>query len=208
VVGNSFQTGLPGIYTVTATSSQGCTARDTFNLDFANRITINAIASDTVLTCDETIELNVTGADSYFWQPATGLNDQNSNNPVVEGIRNSILYVVTGTKGNCTAIDSVNIAFEACSDIYIPNAFSPNGDGVNDIFRVLGSNIKEFNLRIYNRWGTLLFETGQVDAGWDGKYNEKDVTAGVYVWLLDAKDTNGKVLNFNGNFSGNFSLFR
>jgi len=208
VVGNSFQTGLPGIYTVTATSSQGCTARDTFNLDFANRITIKAIASDTVLTCDEAIELNVTGADSYFWQPATGLNDQNSNNPVVEGIRNSILYVVTGTKGNCTAIDSVNIAFEACSDIYIPNAFSPNGDGVNDIFRVLGSNIKEFNLRIYNRWGTLLFETGQVDAGWDGKYNEKDVTAGVYVWLLDAKDTNGKVLNFNGNFSGNFSLFR
>ncbi len=208
VVGNSFQTVLPGIYTVTATSQQGCTAIDTFNLDFANRITINILASDTVLTCDQSIELNVSGADSYFWEPATGLSDQNSSKPIIEGITNSILFIVTGKKGNCSAVDSVNIEFEACSDIYIPNAFSPNGDGVNDIFRVLGSNIKEFNFKIYNRWGALLFESGQIDIGWDGKYNDKDVTAGVYVWLLDAKDADGKILNFNGNFSGNFSLFR
>jgi gliding motility-associated-like protein len=206
--GNNLLTNVPGTYSVIASNALGCTATASYNLSYTNQILIHASASDTTFTCDETIELYVTGADTYLWEPSIGLNDSTIYNPIVNGLTSFIIYTVTGTKGNCSAVDSVKIAYEACSSIFIPNAFSPNNDGANDIFRVLGSNIFEFNLKIYNRWGELVFESNKIDEGWDGKYKGKDVTNGVYVWLLDAKDANGKMINFNNKFSGNLNLFR
>jgi gliding motility-associated-like protein len=208
IIGNSILTNVPGTYSVTASNAFGCTATASYNLIYTNKILINAIASDTILTCDETIQLNVTGADTYLWEPSIGLNDAAINNPIVNGLTDFIVYTVKGTKGNCIAVDSIKIGYEACTNIFIPNAFSPNNDGANDVFRVLGGNIFDFNLKIYNRWGELVFESNKIDEGWDGKYKGKDVTAGVYVWLLDAKDTKGKMINYDSQISGNLNLFR
>ena len=207
-IGNDIQITQSGNYSVTATSQQGCTATSFYNLNFTNSITVQAVATDSILTCNETIELNVTGADYYLWQPASGLNDPNISNPIISGLTDSILYIVTGSKGNCTASDSIKIFYQECSDIFIPNAFSPNNDGKNDVFRILGNNIFDFKLSVYNRWGELVFESNKIDEGWDGKYKGKDVSAGVYVWVLDAKDANGKVINYHNKFSGNLNLFR
>jgi gliding motility-associated-like protein len=206
--GNSLQTNIPGNYTVVASNALGCTATASYNLIYSNQISIKAGASDTTLICDETIQLNVSGADAYIWEPATGLNDATVENPTVSGLTDFIIYTVTGKKGNCIAVDSIKIGYEACSSIFIPNAFSPNNDGANDVFRVLGNNIFDFNLKIYNRWGAIIFETNQVETGWDGKYNGKEVSSGVYVWVLNAKDANGRLINYNNKFSGNLTLFR
>jgi gliding motility-associated-like protein len=69
--------------------------------------------------------------------------------------------------------------------VYVPNAFSPNGDGQNDEFFIYGSGIKEFTLRIYDRWGSLVFESSSLNQGWKGTVNGKEAEQGVYVWTLN-----------------------
>ena len=75
--------------------------------------------------------------------------------------------------------------------MYIPNAFSPNGDGRNDYFiprELLSSGIKEFSIKIFNRWGELIFKTNSVDGrGWDGSYGGKKQPLGVYIYMIDVQ---------------------
>ncbi|MFN3875768.1 MAG: gliding motility-associated C-terminal domain-containing protein, partial [Flavobacteriales bacterium] len=68
--------------------------------------------------------------------------------------------------------------------IFIPNSFTPNGDGVNDVFLPLGKSIAAMHLMVYNRWGELLFESDHPDVGWDGTYRSEPVESEVYVWRL------------------------
>ena len=80
------------------------------------------------------------------------------------------------------------------SVLLMPNAFSPNGDGINDIYKPKEGyqNIKEFHAYIYNRWGQKLFEWSNPATGWDGTYNGKPVKEGVYFCLVKAKGADGK----------------
>jgi gliding motility-associated-like protein len=66
----------------------------------------------------------------------------------------------------------------------VPNAFTPNGDGINDVFRVEGEGITELQLSIFNRWGELIFDGEELERGWDGDYHEIHVQDGVYVWKV------------------------
>ena len=82
----------------------------------------------------------------------------------------------------------------------VPGAFSPNGDGHNDNLSLLVRGI--FNLNyfyIYNRWGNLVFQTGNITQGWDGKYNSKEQEVGVYVYVLSGTDYVGNPINRQGN---------
>lgn len=102
-----------------------------------------------------------------------------------------VLYYVTTTNG-CTDTASIEITIEPAVGIYVPNAFTPDGDGVNDNFYVKTSEILDegFSLQIFNRWGELLFETDQKDSYWDGsaKGFAETVQEGVYVWHVSAID--------------------
>jgi gliding motility-associated-like protein len=85
----------------------------------------------------------------------------------------------------------------------IPNAFSPNGDGLNDYFiprEILSSGVKTFRMNIYNRWGENIFTTEQIDGrGWDGKFNGKLQNMGVYVYLIDVEFINKVKKTYKGN---------
>ena len=83
------------------------------------------------------------------------------------------------------------------STLLMPNAFSPNGDGINDIYKPKDGyqNIEEFHAYIYNRWGQKLFEWSDPSTGWDGTYNGKPVKDGVYFCLVKAKGADGKTYN-------------
>ena len=87
-------------------------------------------------------------------------------------------------EGGCESVQTQTICIELANDIVIPNAFSPNGDLMNDIFRAVGVNISSFNMQIYNRWGLLLYETNDILQGWDGRYNDKDMEVGTYVYQI------------------------
>jgi gliding motility-associated-like protein len=90
----------------------------------------------------------------------------------------------------------------------VPNAFSPNGDGVNDAFRVFGEDILSLDLRIYDRWGTLLFQTNDPSQGWDGRYKGEALNSGVFLWkaAIEGYRRNGK--KFTEVLSGDVTLVK
>ncbi len=85
--------------------------------------------------------------------------------------------------------------------IYIPNTFTPNGDGLNDTFGVAGEAILEFNMKIFNRWGQLIYETSNANERWDGTYLGQKVPMGTYVYKVTASSPNGARQNKEGNIN-------
>ena len=100
----------------------------------------------------------------------------------------------------CTAETTADIPF-VCDIADLPTAFSPNGDGKNDILYVRGSNMQELYLRIYNRWGQLVFETHDVNTGWDGKYHSEDAPIEAYAYVLSVIFKSGEAFQKQGNIT-------
>ena len=88
------------------------------------------------------------------------------------------------------------------STIYVPNVFTPNGDGVNDVYFLMSTNITSFNLNIFNRWGQLIFNSNHPSKGWDGSYGGKEVPDGVYIYIIDAKGIDDVIYKKTGHEIG------
>ncbi|MEX2588616.1 MAG: gliding motility-associated C-terminal domain-containing protein, partial [Chitinophagales bacterium] len=84
----------------------------------------------------------------------------------------------------CDSIVLTKIEVLKESVVFVPNAFTPNGDGINDLFKVYGTRIESMRLQIFNRWGEMIFETNEIDKGWDGTYKGEKLPAGLYVYIL------------------------
>jgi gliding motility-associated-like protein len=100
-----------------------------------------------------------------------------------------VTYTVTGFVDvndslTCQDSDTIRVLLQEVN-VYIPNAFTPNGDGRNDVFLIYGWGFKNFSLKIYDRWGEKLFETTNPNVGWDGTYRGKALNPGVYVYHAD-----------------------
>jgi gliding motility-associated-like protein len=94
------------------------------------------------------------------------------------------------SQGACVRIDSIEITGnEEEGLLFIPNAFTPNGNGNNDVFLAYGQGITSFHMRIFNRWGELLFETSDMNNGWDGRYKGQIVQTDTYVYTIDYETT-------------------
>lgn len=141
-----------------------------------------------------------------LWTPTNALSCSNCIDPVVS-TRENITYTVTATNGgNCTSEDKVNILM-ICgnANVFIPNTFSPNGDGANDVFYPRGvgvSHIKSF--RVFNRWGQVVFQKMNFSAndpsmGWDGQLNGGIVQSDVYVYILEVICVSNEIMSFKGN---------
>ena len=101
-------------------------------------------------------------------------------------------YIVSVADSNgCKAVDSVEIKIHSCDNtlLFIPDAFTPNNDGTNDLFYAKGNKIKEFHISIFNRWGELIFESNDMNKYWDGTKNGKPAQEGVFVYSIKAKST-------------------
>jgi gliding motility-associated-like protein len=97
--------------------------------------------------------------------------------------------------------DTITVYVEDCftDKIYVPNIFSPNGDGNNDILFVRSEYIESLNFKVYNRWGEMVFEGKEINEGWNGEYKGKRCDPSVFVWYLEAVMTNGSVVKLSGN---------
>jgi gliding motility-associated-like protein len=171
-----------------AESANGCKT-DTINRT-VNIYSTNAFAgNDTVVTTNEPIQLRGTGGVLYRWSPATGLNNPDIANPVAI-IQNDTRYVLTAyTPLGCATTDTVYLKALKGPAIYVPNAFTPNGDGRNDKFRFIPVGMKEiYYFRIFNRYGQLMYQSKTMQPGWDGTVNGKPAPAGSYVWMVSGKD--------------------
>ena len=140
-------------------------------------------------------------ADAYQWSPGKWLSDSATRSPVATPLNDIVYRLRASNTEGCIGEDSVVIKVIQYNDIYIPTAFTPDNNGRNDILRPhfgVKYELKEFS--IFNRWGTLVFTTRQRGIGWDGKYKGSLQDAGVYVWLLKASDTDGKIIERKGSF--------
>jgi len=156
---------------------------------------------DTTIAPGESVQLFARGGDSYKWTPITRLSNDTIADPLATPSE-SIMYIVEGTtdSNGCTSVDTVFIEVDDSNEIFIPEMFSPNGDGVNDILLV-NSRIKltKIEFKIYNRWGKLIFVTTDPDnIGWNGKYKEEDQDMDTYIYDLKAETLNGKEISRSG----------
>ncbi len=103
-----------------------------------------------------------------------------------------------------------NLAADQCK-LYVPNAFSPNGDGVNDLFAPSSNcGFQEFEMRIFDRWGTLLFQSKDAKRGWNGKYKNSEVASTAYVYYIRYRSVpiDTSIQTFTEVMTGNFALLR
>jgi gliding motility-associated-like protein len=136
----------------------------------------------------------------YWWYDESGnLIDSSGYTTVSPAITTTYKLVVKDFKFEET-VDYVTVYVEDCAT-FVPNIFSPNGDGNNDVLYVLSNYIQSMQFVVYNRWGEKVFETKNINEGWNGKYNGEACSPGVFVWYLEAALINGDVIKRKGNVS-------
>lgn len=143
------------------------------------------------------VELDVSvegqGIYEYNWSPNTGISCITCSNPIVtpQG-SDAYTVIVTDIDTGCTTEETVEFnILDSCPEdlIAVPNIFTPNGDGVNDRIEIfLSSTLNDeiYSYRIFNRWGTMVYETTDRSEGWDGTFKGRDMPAGVYIYLIEA----------------------
>lgn len=141
--------------------------------------------------------------DQYTWSPAVGLNSYTIANPLFNYTRTTEYLISIRPVTGCSVVDTllVNViqAITNPSDVFIPKAFSPNGDGNNDKLTPLLYRIKEFKyFRIYNRWGQLVFETSTAGEGWDGTFKGMRSGPDVFTWTTEATGVDGRTHSKRG----------
>jgi gliding motility-associated-like protein len=148
------------------------------------------LTPDTIIAARSSIRLSplISGdIHTYQWSPATGLNDPASPDPVALPVSSTLYTLKVVSQDGCRASASEDV--HVFYDLLMPGAFTPNGDGRNDLFRVPPSvPVTIVRFFVYNRWGVRIFATTSSGEGWDGSWNGKPQPAGVYVWMIEYAD--------------------
>jgi gliding motility-associated-like protein len=190
-----------GTYTITVTDNYGCIQTQTVTVNQPPPVAADAGISVTILQ-GQTTALNGSGGVTYNWSPAAGLSCAGCQNPNASPtVTTTYMLAVTDANG-CTTFDSVTVFVDAdCGDIFLPNAFSPNGDEQNDVLYVRGNCIKYLDFQVYNRWGEKVFETMDPAIGWDGMWRGVACENGVFTYMLQVTFLNGTQIEKRGNVS-------
>lgn len=188
-------------YTLTVTDTLGCPKPVSKTILVGVIPPVPAFAgNDTIITTGQRFQLHASGANTYAWTPVTGLSDPDVSDPIVTWTRDITYQVkVTEEPEGCFALDTIHIRYITGPEIYVPSAFTPNGDGMNDLFRPIPVGIRKMDFfRVYDRWGRLMFETTRYMEGWDGRAKGKQAPAGGYVWMARGEDFNGRTVMRKG----------
>jgi gliding motility-associated-like protein len=157
--------------------------------------------SDTIIRFGQCITLTGYGAKSYIWRPDYKLSSSTTVPNVTVCPQVNTQYILEGYNSKeCHSSDTINVIVVAdCGEMYVPNAFSPNGDGANDILYVRGQCLETLTFMVFNRWGQKVFETTDKNIGWDGTFKGDLMNSGVFVYRLEGKDYDGKGYSMKGN---------
>ncbi|MFM2358026.1 MAG: hypothetical protein RLY16_18, partial [Bacteroidota bacterium] len=175
-----------------------------------NNPTVNA-GADKTINLGTTVDLDpIVSADvvEVNWSPTDNLSRNGYFGITVRPTQNTEYTVEAKNAAGCAAKDKVVISVGCdAKNIFIPNTFSPNGDGINDIFYVRGVGLQKIrNIRIFNRWGELVFSKDGVSAndpafGWDGRFKGHMMSTDVFIYMVDVVCGNGTVFSYTGNLS-------
>ena len=195
------QYNTPGNYNVslTVTTQNGCNTTLVKPTEVV--MPFASAGPDTIVVAGQPHKMEGMGSGSgtYSWSPATHLNNATVANPVARLQQDQIFILTTTSAGGCVATDDVFIKVVTDFDVYVPSAFTPNGNGNNDLLIPYPVGIKQLNyFKVYNRYGQEIYSTKQFGNGWDGKINGKLQPVGTYVWVLQAINVLGQIINKNG----------
>ena len=155
--------------------------------------------NDTTIKYGQRFQLLASGAKLYNWSPVSSLNNPNISYPVAQPTEDT-KYVVGGIGSNgCRAFDTLYVMVDKRDNLLVPTAFSPNGDGKNDVFKVSNltfQRIMEF--RVFNRWGQEIFNSN-TNAGWDGTWQGEPQDIGNYTYLIRVNSPDGSVETYKGD---------
>lgn len=157
---------------------------------------------DTTIWRDTYADLHgTTNADSSFWYPSTWLENASDINTTASPQQTTWYYFFAIDQYGCVNKDSVLVTVIPHTELVIPTGFSPNGDGMNDEFRILRSlNIEKLiTFDVFDRWGEKVFSTDNIDLGWDGTRDGKPSPVGVYAWMVIAQTKDGQEITRKGN---------
>lgn len=196
----SFYDLAAGVYQLVATDGQGCHLDTSVTIDAPLPVTVGINPMDTTLDLGSSITLNLLvdnpggqPISTYAWSPSAGLTCIDCPAPIATPYQRQDYTVVVTYGKNCTATASATVRVNHGPDTYIPNAFTPNGDGTNDEFTVYGSGLKTVTMRIFNRWGEKVFDSGDNQwASWDGTYKGVLQPPAVYTYVVELTYLDGQ----------------
>jgi gliding motility-associated-like protein len=192
-------------YQLTVTDANGCSsvqpAMVTVNVTPPAKV---FAGNDTAIMANHPFQLyaadvNNSGFTNFSWSPAAGLNNPYVNNPIVSIDQPATYTVTASTPAGCQNTDNISIKVYPGPEIYVPNAFTPNGDGRNDVLKAIPVGIKEFRyFAVYNRWGQRVFYTTRPDEGWNGMLNADSQNTNTFVWKAAGIDYMGNLVERKG----------
>lgn len=193
----------PGTYTCDITDVYGCTYTSTVVITSISNI--NPDAGPTVtITEGQSTQLNGTGNGgvAFAWTPAAGLSCNNCQNPVASPSVTTTYTLTVFDSLGCAATDTVTVFVDIfCGEVFVPNAFSPNGDNQNDVLYVRGACIETLDFSIYNRWGEQVFHSTDPAYGWDGTWRGVACENAVFTYVIKGKLLDGIEISKKGNVS-------
>jgi gliding motility-associated-like protein len=191
------------VYYVSAEDIHGCAQRDSVEVNvFPVTPNVEITPSDTTVCPGKNVQLVVVNGDQFSWSPSTYLSCTDCDKPFVQDPLESVTYVVVAVDSNGCAAGSDTasvVVSDQCIFLVIPSAFSPNNDGRNDLFHALSQGVSDFDLKVFNRWGEMIFSSADVNTGWDGLWNGKAQPVGVYIYTLQATLDDGTLIDKKGN---------
>jgi gliding motility-associated-like protein len=172
-------------YTVTATDEYGCMATDEVHVDVLPLPEVNISDPGAIYWLDSATLAGYTSTGDYTWTSTGELSCTACEDPLVTPDEPIWVYLETTDANGCTGRDSLLI--ELVYPIYVPNAFTPDNDGINDVFFASGEGITGFDMKIIDRWGNLVFHSTDIKQVWNGSYQGGThyVQNDVYVWIIE-----------------------
>jgi len=189
-----------------ASNQFGCTGQFTTTINVIDLIaSLEVTADPDTIVLGGSAQLQTSGGGigyTYEWTPAASLNDNTIPNPIASPLETTT-YNVEVRLGDCLATENVEVAVRSgvCEEpfIFVPSAFTPNGDGENDVLFVRGNPIDEVYFAVFNRWGQQVFESTSKDIGWDGTFQDKELPPDVFAYYLEVRCVDGERFFKKGN---------
>lgn len=196
---------LTTIYNLVVKDMNGCSSLNSSSVKISITPKVKIFAgNDTLVAVNQPIQLNVVelskaGIIKHEWLNPYGLNFSNIANPIANLDKDFEYYVIGKTINNCEGFDTIKIRVFKGPEIYIPTAFTPNGDGKNDILKPICIGIKSLRyFKIFNRYGELVFETSAFNKGWNGFFKSRLQENATFVWIAEAVDFSNNIIQRKG----------
>ena len=186
----------PTVYQVIATLPLGCSDTAWAAIDLFPSPWVSA-GSDITIDYGDNAQLSAQGNGAFSWSPAENISCVTCPSPIVFPFSSTSYTVTLVDTNGCVATDVVQVFVDGT--LYVPNTFTPNGDGINDGFRVLATEVKTYRLIIFNRWGEEIYRTDKLYDSWDGRYNGTESPIDTYVWRVDLTEESGEERTLYGH---------